>query len=223
MGDGVKKIGVLILVAGALGIVILNVGPLCERLADLNIHSIAEWLRSLGMVAVLIGGGLIILQAFVPIFPFIGLVTANVLVFGLAGGFLVNWMGSVLASILMFYLARTTGKEWAERKLSHYPKWTRLNDYLRVNGFKSILTLRVFPIIPPVVLNLISGISKVGTRSYVAATSLGKIPAILLQSMIGNDLLSFSENKSRLLFLAVGFGLVLLIGMKVVRKKINLS
>ncbi|WP_134699074.1 TVP38/TMEM64 family protein [Ammoniphilus sp. YIM 78166] len=223
MGDGIKKIGVLFLLAAALGIVILGLGPLRDRLTDLNMTLIVDWLRSLGLIAVLIGGGLIILQAFLPIFPFIGLVTANVLVFGLVGGFFINWTSSVLASILMFYLARSTGREWAEKKLSRYPKWTRINDFLQANGFKSILTLRLFPIIPPVALNLLSGISKVGARSYVAATSLGKIPAILLQSMIGNDLLSFSENKTRILLLAVGFGLVLFIGMKVVRKKMKLS
>lgn len=223
MGDGIKKIGVLFFLAGALGMVILGLGPYREQLADVNIALIAEWLRSLGVVAVLIGGGLIIVQAFLPIFPFIGLATANVLVFGLVGGFFINWTSSVLASILMFYLARSTGREWAEKKLSRYPKWTRINDFLQLNGFKSILTLRLFPIIPPVGLNLVSGISKVGSRSYVAATSVGKIPAIFLQSMIGYDLLSFSENKTRILFLAVGFGLVLFIGMNVVRKKMKLS
>lgn len=222
MGGAMKKGWIILILLLGAGVV-FYISPLREFLSGVDIHSIADWLRELGLGAVLIGGGLIMLQTFLPVIPFLVLVAANVLVFGLVGGFLINWISAVAASILMFYLARTTGRDWAQRKVDQYPKLMKLNEFLKKNGFKSILTLRIFPVVPPVALNLASGLSQVEAQAYIAATAIGKMPAIFLQSVIGNDLIYFSENKTRILLAVVGFGLILAIGIRVVKKKIKLS
>lgn len=222
MGGAMRKGRIIILLVVAAGL-LFYFSPIRAQLKGMDIHSIADWLRGLGFEAVLIGGGLIILQTFLPVIPFLVLVAANVLVFGLVGGFLINWISAVTASILMFYLARTTGRDWAQQKVDHYPKLMKINDFLKQNGFTSILTLRIFPVIPPVALNLASGLSQVEAQAYIFATALGKMPAIFLQSMIGNDLVHFSENKWRIALVTVCFGLILVIGMRVVKKKIKLS
>jgi len=194
-----------------------------EELVGLNLGEVASFLRERGPWAVLMGGGLIVVQAFFPIFPFLMIAGANVLLFGLWGGFFLNWVSTVFASVLMFFLARTIGRNWAKRKIEHYPKVNRLNGYLEQNGFKTVLSIRLFPIIPPVFVNLAGGLSGIKARDYILATVVGKIPAIFVQSMIGNDLFSFSDHKLRLILLVVGFGIVLWIGMKFLRKKLKLS
>ena len=81
-----------------------------------NLEAVVDMLQSWGPWAALLGGGLIFIQTFIPFIPFLVLAGANVLVFGLWGGFWVTWVSAVLASILMFYLARTVGRDWAKRK-----------------------------------------------------------------------------------------------------------
>ncbi|RXT08157.1 TVP38/TMEM64 family protein [Ammoniphilus sp. CFH 90114] len=218
-----KKRWIIVLFILIAAFILTFLGPIREKLSAMDIHLIAEWLRGLGVWAVLLGSALIIIQTFLPVIPFLVLVAANVLVFGLVGGFLINWISAVVASVLMFYVARTTGRDWAQRKLEHHPKLMKMDDFVKRNGFRSILTLRLFPVIPPVALNLASGVSKLEGRAYILATSIGKIPAILVQSMIGNDIIYFSENKGRILLLVLGFGFILVVGMSLVRKKLKLS
>lgn len=193
------------------------------RLGSIDVESIADALRSLGPWAALLGGGLIILQTFFPFMPFLLLAGANVLVFGLWEGFVVNWLSAVLASVLMFYMARTFGREWAMRKMNNFPKIQSVSRYFQQNGFKTVLFLRLFPVIPPAAVNLAAGLSGIEARAYLWGTALGKLPAIFVQSMIGNDLFHFADNKVRLLLITAGFGLILLIGMRVVKKKWKLS
>lgn len=194
-----------------------------DQLVGLNLVEIAGFVREWGPWAVLIGGGLIVMQTFFPVVPFLVIAGANVLVFGLWGGFLLNWVSAVFASIVMFFLARTTGRHWAKRKIEKYAKVNRLNGYLEQNGLKTVLSLRLFPIIPPVFVNLTAGVSGIKARDYILGTAVGKIPAIFVESIIGNDLFSFSDNKLRLILLVAVFGVVLVIGMKFLRKKLKLS
>lgn len=194
-----------------------------SRLGSIQVEYIADTLRSMGPWAALLGGGLIVLQTFIPFVPFLLIAGANVLVFGLWEGFMINWLSAVIASILMFFMARTFGREWAAKKIVNFPRIQSMNRYFQENGFKTVLFIRLFPVIPPVAVNLAAGLSAIEARAYILGTALGKFPAILVESIIGNDLFHFADNKVRLLLLTAGFGIVLLIGMRVVKKKWKLS
>jgi len=181
-------------------------------------------LQSLGMWAAVIGGGLIVFQTFFPIYPFIVVAAANVLVFGLWWGFILNWLSAVIGAVLMFWAVRTIGADWARKKLGKYKKSQALQSYLAKKGFQTIFLLRLFPVIPPMVLNLLAGLSIVGARAYITATFIGKMPAIWIESWLGHGLFHLSgENILRLLVVLFLFLLVLWGGMKIVKKKIKIS
>jgi uncharacterized membrane protein YdjX (TVP38/TMEM64 family) len=189
----------------------------------IGMSQLTDWFDRLGPWAVLFGFTIIVIQSFLPIAPFILLATANVLAFGLWWGFLINWLGAVTGSLLVFYVARTFGYEWASRKIANYPKIVRLNEFLEKNGFQTILLLRIFPVVLPMIVNLASGMSLIRAQTFIAATMIGKIPAVFFQSMIGNDLIYFSEHKVRLLFIVIGFAVFLFIGVRIMRRKMKLS
>ncbi len=204
-------------------VLILSYFLMRSELGSIHVENIVDALRSLGPWAAILGGGLIFLQTFFPFMPFILIAGANVLVFGLWSGFFITWVSAVIASILMFYMARTFWRDWAKKKMKNFPRIQSMNQYFRQNGFKTILFLRLFPVIPPVAVNLAAGLSAIEARAYFFGTLLGKIPVIFVQSMIGNDLFHFADNKVRLLLFAGGFGIFLLIGMREVRRKWKLS
>jgi uncharacterized membrane protein YdjX (TVP38/TMEM64 family) len=191
------------------------------QLHALNVKTVAIFLRRLGPWAAILGGTLIVLQTFFPVIPFLVLAGANVLVFGLWGGFFINWISAEAGSILMFYIARTAGREWAERKISKLPKVESVNQFLRKNSFKTILTLRLFPVIPPAVVNLASGLASVPTRAFIWATVVGKIPAIFVESLIGHDLLHFGHHKTRLLIMVIALVVILGVGIRLLKKKVS--
>ncbi|MBP1933784.1 TVP38/TMEM64 family protein [Ammoniphilus resinae] len=195
-----------------------------DLFSSFSVEEVSAYLQSLGMWAALIGAGLIIFQTFFPIYPFIVVAAANVFVFGLWWGFLLNWLSAVTGAVFMFWAVRTIGADWAKKRLGRYKGSRALQAYLARKGFQTIFLLRLFPIIPPMVLNLLAGLSLVGTKAYISATLIGKLPAIWIQSWLGHDFFHLSEeNMIRFVVVLVVFLLVLWVGMKIVKKKIKVS
>ncbi|HJV44225.1 MAG TPA: TVP38/TMEM64 family protein [Bacillota bacterium] len=213
----------VILVFLVVGIATILYFLLRDQLSLVTVDTIAALLQRLGPWAAVIGGGLIILQTFFPAIPFLILAGANVLVFGLWGGFLVNWISAVIGSIFMFFIARTIGREWAQGRINKYPKIKSVNHFLGRNSFKTIFILRLFPVIPPAAVNLAAGIAPISFKYFCLATVFGKIPAIFLESMIGHDLFHFAHNKTRFFVLLFTLIVVVGLGARVLKKKISIS
>jgi uncharacterized membrane protein YdjX (TVP38/TMEM64 family) len=89
------------------------------------------------------------------------------------------------------------------------------------NAFLYLLTLRLIPIFPFFVVNLLSGLTRISVGTYVAATALGIIPGSLAYTFAGRQLGtidSLSELASpRLLLAFTVLGLLFL--MPVVYRK----
>jgi uncharacterized membrane protein YdjX (TVP38/TMEM64 family) len=194
-----------------------------DWVSSIDVDAVATFLRGLGPWAKVIGGLFIILQTFLPFVPFLVLAGANVLVFGLVWGILVNWLSAFAASILMFYVARTFGREWANRKMKRSKKFHAVDRLFKRVGFKTILLLRLFPVIPPAIVNLGAGVSTIPAKPFIMATFIGKLPPIIMESLIGYHMFHFAENKVRFFVILLTFGAVILIGVKILRKKISVS
>jgi uncharacterized membrane protein YdjX (TVP38/TMEM64 family) len=61
----------------------------------------------------------------------------------------------------MFWISRYGLKDFAQKKLSNYPKAQEYEGYLTKNAFMGILLVRLVPIIPSPVVNIVSAISHV--------------------------------------------------------------
>lgn len=180
-------------------------------LVNLNVQHLSDALRSLGLWGQIAGALLIFVQTVLPFLPFIVIAGANVLLFGFWPGFFVNYAASVLGAIVFFIIVRHYGKDWVEKKLQKYSYLDKFNDKLERHGFLYITIGRVIPVLPSFGINLAAAVMKVRTRDFVWGTVVGKLPIILLESLIGHDLLYFHQNKGRFLILSALFiGLILL-------------
>lgn len=187
-----------------------------------SVSKLISYMRSLGYWAALIGAALVMLQTLVPFAPFIVLAGANVAVFGLWAGFLITWSGAVTGAILMFLGARTFGRQRAEERLKSRPKWRQIVTYIEKNQFMVIFLFRLFPVIPPTMLNIAAGVSPVSFSAYASATLLGKAPVIFLQTMLSHDVLNFSEYKGRFIVIAIVLLIALLAGTRILRKRMKI-
>ena len=127
------------------------------------------------------------------------------LVFGLWEGMIITYSMTVTGAIVAFLFSRYIGREWVERKLRRYRKADKLNRNLADNGFFYVLMARLAFIIPSIAVNWISGLSRMKMGHFALATLIGKLPVVVLESMIGHDLMHFAENKSRLVILGILF------------------
>lgn len=188
------------------------IGKAGHELRPGDVSRLANFLHSFGVFAVVAGMLAIFLQTWFPLVPFILIAGANAYVFGLAGGFAVNYGMSCAAALSMFVIARYVARERVEARLAKMPSARTFNEKLEQHGFLYTLIGRLIPVIPSLVINLGAGVSKIRLRSFLAATLIGKLPIVFLETLIGHDLLHFREHKGRLAIVLALFVLLLWIG-----------
>lgn len=69
-----------------------------------------------GMVSILFSVMLIAADVFFPIVPFALIAALNGAVFGIANGVWITLSGSMLGTVMLFFLARYSFRDWARKK-----------------------------------------------------------------------------------------------------------
>ncbi|MEC1750123.1 TVP38/TMEM64 family protein [Bacillus mojavensis] len=174
------------------------------------------WLDAIkagGLISVLCSMLLIAADAFFPIVPFAIIAALNGAVFGIANGVWITLAGSMLGTILLFFLARYSFRDWARKKIKAYPAIKGYEASFDKNAFTAVLLGRLIPVIPSLVMNVVCGLSSVRWHVFFVASLIGKIPNILVVTIAGAN---FSSNK--LLSFSI-YGAYVLILMLVIYKK----
>jgi len=73
----------------------------------------------------------------------------------------VVFVGAFIGAHLTFYLGRTLLKEWAQKKVSNFPKVQKMESAVKREGLKVILLTRLSPLFPFGLLNFTYGVSEV--------------------------------------------------------------
>jgi uncharacterized membrane protein YdjX (TVP38/TMEM64 family) len=112
----------------------------------------------------------------------------------LTGGFLFGslWaalyvnIGATTGATLAFLAARYLFSGWVEQRFGN--RLAAFQEGFRQNAFNYLLTLRLIPMFPFFLVNLLSGLTRVNAGTYVAATALGIIPGSLAYTFAGRQL-----------------------------------
>lgn len=122
---------------------------------------------------------------FIPSTPFMIL---SGLLFGFKEGLLYSIIGGLLSAIIVFFISRNLGKEWVESVLQH--KYLRkLGDYnkrLERGAIWDLAILRILPIMPFNILNILMGVSRINIRDYIFGTIIGLAPSNVISVYFGN-------------------------------------
>lgn len=115
----------------------------------------------------------------------------------LAGGFLFGpWVGgtataigATLGAVFVYYAARSVLGGWLRERAEHAGGTVaRLRAGMDRDAFAYLLTLRLLPVVPFVLINVASGLAAVPIRAYALATAIGILPATFLYSAVGSGL-----------------------------------
>ncbi|HET9961714.1 MAG TPA: TVP38/TMEM64 family protein [Nitrospiraceae bacterium] len=112
----------------------------------------------------------------------------------LTGGFLFGslWaalyvnIGATAGATVAFVAARYLFHDWVECKFGD--RLASLQEGFSQNAFHYLLTLRLIPLFPFFVVNLLSGLTRVRVGTYIAATALGIVPGSLAYTYAGRQL-----------------------------------
>ncbi|GKS64722.1 TVP38/TMEM64 family protein [Nitrospira sp.] len=123
-----------------------------------------------------------------------GLSLPGAVILTLAGGFLfgAGWatlfinIGATTGATLAFLAARYLLRDTVEQK---FGKWLGpFQEGFTQNAFSYLLTIRLIPLFPFFVVNLVSGLTRVNTGTYVTATAIGIIPGSFVYAYAGRQL-----------------------------------
>jgi len=112
----------------------------------------------------------------------------------LAGGFLFgSFVGTLYVNeaatsgaTLAFLAARYLLRDWVEQKFGE--RLGPIQAGFAKNAFSYLITLRLVPLFPFFLVNLVSGLTRVRIGTYVAATALGIIPGSFVYANAGRQL-----------------------------------
>jgi uncharacterized membrane protein YdjX (TVP38/TMEM64 family) len=180
--------------------------PLWEILNSADMDELAAILRSYGSWTILISifGNTIVNISGLPTVVFSG---ANGLIFGFWGGVAVSWIAEMLGAVVAFLLFRTFLYEKSKQYIQNHKNLQLLERMTATESFRALLIARLIPLSPSGLLNIAGAISPMSFRNFFMATALGKLPSVIAEVYVGRDLLSFQDNKIRVVFwilLAVG-------------------
>jgi uncharacterized membrane protein YdjX (TVP38/TMEM64 family) len=108
--------------------------------------------------------------------------------FGPVMGSLYSIVGSLVGAAVTYAIGRFLGQDFV-RKIAG-TKWRRLEQKIRQTGIVAVTTLRLLPIAPFTVVNIISGAFKVPLRDYILGSLLGLLPGILITNLFAHQFTS---------------------------------
>ena len=108
-------------------------------------------------------------------------VAAAALVLDFYSAFAISVIGLTIGALISFWVSRTLGRDYIERKIIHRIKWLEhYDEHLEKRGFLTVLFLRLITLMPFEIVNIAAGFSRVSTPAYFFGTLLGIIPGILI-------------------------------------------
>ena len=125
-------------------------------------------------------------------FPAAGVLT-------LLGGFLYGpFLGTlfvesaaVLGAMLTFEISRYIARGWIQKKWSIHLQG--FNKELSHRGYIYLLFVRLFPFVPYILINVLSGLTKIRLWTFLWTTALGSLPGILIFCYFGHQLLNIKS------------------------------
>ncbi len=157
--------------------------PLTRGLTEGRIEALLD---GMGPWAAAVSIGLLVLHSFVP-FPAELVALANGMCFGAVWGTLVTWTGAMLGALFAFFLARRLGRPFVGRILPprHLERLERATAHV---GWRTLLVVRLLPLIAFNLINWGAGLTPVGWLTFAWTTALGILPVTLLMTVMGDQM-----------------------------------
>lgn len=119
--------------------------------------------------------------AIVGVIPSVFLTAINVTVFGFWGGFYVSLIGEAIGSFVAFWLYRKGFRKFVDHKSKHAPRLQKLLHASPREAFLFVIGLRMMPFVPSGLVTLYASVGTMSFGSFVVASSIGKVPALLME------------------------------------------
>lgn len=140
--------------------------------------------------------------------PTIPSLTVNGVLFGIIPGIIISWIGEVIGIELSYHIGRIFLRKSSRQFIEKRNLLEKLDKYSTI---KAMIIARAVPYSPNILTTAVAVVSKLNSREHLRCTLIGKIPSVVVEVLLGHDLLRFEEHSVRffiLLFLVIAFTVV---------------
>jgi uncharacterized membrane protein YdjX (TVP38/TMEM64 family) len=117
-------------------------------------------------------------------FPFSLLIVVTVITYGPVPGFIYSLTGGTLSAVVVYWIGDRLGHNLV-RKLGG-GKINRISRKIARHGIINIIFVRIVPVAPFTLINLVAGASHINFRDYTLGTLLGFIPGMLAMTLLAD-------------------------------------
>jgi uncharacterized membrane protein YdjX (TVP38/TMEM64 family) len=146
-------------------------------------------------------------------FPVTVLIAATAAAFGAWPGFPYATVGVLASAIITYAVGAKLGKEALRNVLG--PRLNRVRRKIARQGVLTVATIRLVPLAPFTVVNLVAGASAIRPVDYLAGTALGMLPGLVVLSALGHQIVRILTNPSPAELAALAAAVVAWIGVSV--------
>ena len=144
-------------------------------------------------------------MAILGVIPSIFITAANIIFFGFWNGTLISFLGESIGAGVAFVLYRKGFRARSAKALEKHPQVKRLIEAGNREAFYLVLSLRLIPFVPSGLVTFAAAIGRSSLPVFFTASSLGKMPALLVEATSVYGLMEFSwQGKLILLIAATG-------------------
>jgi len=178
-----RTVAVSFVLFGGVGVVFLFGAQMLGLNGEVTVE---QWLSAAhGPWALPVAVSAFAVLAFIGVPQFV-LIAAAVVAFGPWTGFAYSWIGTLVSSLVGFWLGRTFGGRLLQDLAGDgVAKFMKL---IGKNGFLASLIVRLVPSAPFIVVNMAAGVTPMRLLDFTAGTAVGIIPKIALTAFAGNSI-----------------------------------
>ena len=144
--------------------------------------SVLQLFEQYPQLAIVISILLSMLVAVLGLIPSVFITAANILFFGFWQGTLISIAGETIGAIVAFFLYRAGFRNTTQKKFSQQPKLQSLLNVRGREAFWLIFSLRLIPFVPSGLVTFAAAVGKTGAVVFITASTLGKLPALLMEA-----------------------------------------
>ncbi|WP_407194337.1 VTT domain-containing protein [Bradyrhizobium sp. STM 3566] len=165
--------------------------------ALLSAYSQSIWGPLFAITAFVVGG--------LVVFPVLVLIAATAAALGPWLGFVTAMAGVLLSAFVLFVIGRSLGRERLQKLLGR--RAGRIQERVVGEGILAVVVIRMIPVAPFSLVNVVAGASTLPLRDFLVGTLLGMMPGILAMAVLGAQIADLARNASwsNILLLALAF------------------
>ncbi|MEA4925114.1 MAG: VTT domain-containing protein [Syntrophomonadaceae bacterium] len=167
-----------------------------------NLQGLILYINGFGIFAPLVAFVLFILQAILPVFPYVILAAAGGILFGFKLGVLLSWLGALTGACIAYWMCRALGySQFLQRFYTRMGYDVRQLDSSM--AFWTIIVARIIPIVPTPLINAAAALGGVSFPNFVVSSAIGKIPSAVLYTGLGLALFNTKDIPTFLLIIGL--------------------